>query len=86
MDSSMGSPSGSSTSSSPAPHDSFYDDLLDFDFILGNTYADAMNGTLKVKQEPSSLPDFSSTFLDIPDIKFDGGLCDFDIDMRWGIY
>ncbi|XP_045160004.1 Krueppel-like factor 4 [Mercenaria mercenaria] len=72
---------------SPAPVNSWcvnqelYDDLLDLDFILSNTmdtnnlslYADDNNG-LKVKQEPvadNSLPDFSSSFLDIPDIKLE---------------
>ena len=59
-----------------------YDELLDFDFILSNTmdnnnvsmYSD--DGNFKVKQEPGvteqdSLPDFQSSFMDIPDIKFD---------------
>lgn len=72
---------------SPAPpnnscvNQELYDDLLDLDFILSNTmdcnnlslYSDDSNG-LKVKQEPvveNSLPDFSSSFLDIPDIKLE---------------
>lgn len=62
-----------------------YDDLLDFDFILSNTVD---NGTLdsmsmypedngqKIKRElgvtGEPLPDFHSTFMDIPDIQFEG--------------
>ncbi|KAK7101078.1 Kruppel-like factor 1 [Littorina saxatilis] len=52
-----------------------YDDLLDLDFILNNssdTSLYAEDGiALKVKQEPDTLPDFHSAFLDIPDIKYD---------------
>ncbi|XP_013408973.1 Krueppel-like factor 5 [Lingula anatina] len=63
--------------------DEIYDDLLDFDFILSNSMMQEANmypedsGLKSVKQERMSptnaetLPDFSSAFLDIPDIKFD---------------
>ncbi|CAL1531141.1 unnamed protein product [Lymnaea stagnalis] len=82
---SIGSPGSSSqvSSGSPAPHENIYDDLLDLDFILNNTAERSMyeegNGAAKVKLEPGhvtsdGLPDFSSTFLDIPDIKFDDEL------------
>lgn len=79
---SLGSPASSSQDSrdSPSPRETIYDDLLDLDFILNNSadgsvYEDG-NGCQKVKQEPNTvandgLPDFSSTFLDIPEIKFD---------------
>lgn len=75
---------GSTGSGSPMPQGScvnqeLYDDLLDLDFILSNTvdnnislYQDDIRA--KVKQEPDvsdGLPDFNSSFLDIPDIKFD---------------
>lgn len=73
---------GSTGSGSPAPagvNQELYDDLLDLDFILSNTmdnnvsmYTDDHGA--KVKKEPGmqeSLPDFSSSFLDIPDIKYD---------------
>ncbi|KAL4237025.1 zinc finger protein [Mactra antiquata] len=74
-----------SSTGSPAPagcvNQELYDDLLDFDFILANTM-DTNNislyendGNMKVKREPglidNSLPDFSSSFLDIPDIKYE---------------
>lgn len=78
---------GSSTGSPSPPNTfcvnkELYDDLLDLDFILSNTmdsnnislYADD-NNCLKVKQEEdienNALPDFSSSFLDIPDIKLE---------------
>ncbi|CAG5122616.1 unnamed protein product [Candidula unifasciata] len=75
---SVGSPGSSSLSSdSPGPQEMIYDDLLDLDFILNNSvdgsiYEDA-HSCQKIKQEPGSdgLPDFSSAFLDIPEIKFD---------------
>uniref|UniRef100_A0A0B7BAS5 Krueppel-like factor 2 n=1 Tax=Arion vulgaris TaxID=1028688 RepID=A0A0B7BAS5_9EUPU len=74
---SIGSPGSSShcSSASPGPYEAIYDDLLDLDFILNNS-ADGGTGCQKIKQEPvniglDGLPDFSSTFLDIPDIKFD---------------
>ncbi|BFZ16926.1 hypothetical protein BsWGS_19965 [Bradybaena similaris] len=76
---SVGSPGSSSLSSggSSGPHEMIYDELLDLDFILNNSvdgsiYDDA-NGCQKIKQEPGcdGLPDFSSAFLDIPEIKFD---------------
>ncbi|WAR24930.1 KLF1-like protein [Mya arenaria] len=73
---------GSACTGSPAPagvNQELYDDLLDLDFILSNTvdnnmsmYQDEMS--CKIKQEPGlveGLPDFSSSFLDIPDIKYD---------------
>ncbi|KAH3730773.1 Krueppel-like factor 1 [Dreissena polymorpha] len=73
--------SSSSSSGSPAPlgvNQELYDDLLDFDFILSNTvdsnismYSDDCGGHIKHEPGLSSLPDFSSSFLDIPDIKFD---------------
>ncbi|KAK3091599.1 hypothetical protein FSP39_021065 [Pinctada imbricata] len=59
-----------------------YDELLDFDFILSNTMENQSlypedNGH-KIKQEqilsPESLPDFHSTFLDIPDISLDNSV------------
>ncbi|XP_060065332.1 Kruppel-like factor 2 [Ylistrum balloti] len=72
------------TTCSPSPaQNEIYDDLLDFDFILSNTMDNGSldnNTTLypedngqKVKREPLSvnadtLPDFHSTFMDIPDI------------------
>ncbi|XP_059173516.1 Kruppel-like factor 1 [Physella acuta] len=78
---SVGSPGSSSQASSlsPAPRDSIYDELLDLDFILNNTAENSMyedgSPCAKIKQEPNhsseGLPDFSSTFLDIPEIKFD---------------
>lgn len=85
---SMGSPSSSSSTSSnsPAPTESIYDDLLDLDFILSNTNfetqlcdEDATGSFSNVKQEPnqSGLPDFPSTFLDIPDIKFDDAVMQY---------
>ncbi|XP_050400680.1 dendritic arbor reduction protein 1 [Patella vulgata] len=55
-----------------------FDELLDLDFILNNSaetnfYPEDCG--LKIKQEPGSmLPDFHSTFLDIPDIKLDVGV------------
>ncbi|XP_013080192.1 Krueppel-like factor 5 [Biomphalaria glabrata] len=74
---SIGSPDSvvSHTSSSPEPQENIYDDLLDLDFILNNT-ADGNpleDGFAKVKTEPGhiSMPDLSSPFLNIPDIKFD---------------
>ncbi|KAH9523653.1 hypothetical protein Btru_040604 [Bulinus truncatus] len=74
---SIGSPDSavSHSSSSPEPHDNIYDDLLDLDFILNNT-ADGNvydDGCAKIKTEPgqAGIPDLSSPFLDIPDIKFD---------------
>ncbi|CAG5130154.1 unnamed protein product [Candidula unifasciata] len=78
---SVGSPGSSRGSScSPDPHEAIYDDLLDLDFILSNSIAGHIyndtNSAQKIKQEPSGvvsegLPDFSSTFLEIPEIKFD---------------
>lgn len=76
---------GSTGSGSPLPHSvscvhqELYDDLLDLDFILSNTMDNNISlyqddTRTKVKQEPDmqeSLPDFNSSFLDIPDIKFD---------------
>nr|AMB26734.1 kruppel-like factor 1/2/4 [Leptochiton asellus] len=66
-----------------------YDDLLDLDFILTNT-VDNNNmypedaGLLKVKLEPGTthepLPDFHSTFLDIPDIKLDNNMNEMMVD------
>ncbi|VDI70812.1 uncharacterized protein LOC143064238 [Mytilus galloprovincialis] len=56
------------------------EDLLDFDFILSNSIENNSlypeDNESKVKREPMSsaqdpLPDFHSTFMDIPDIKFD---------------
>lgn len=83
---SCNSPERSSTGSPPPSHSwcvnqELYDDLLDLDFILSNTM-DTSNMSLyaddncpKVKQEPgvehNTLPDFSSSFLDIPDIKYE---------------
>lgn len=65
-----------------------YDELLDFDFILANTMDNTSmypeDTGLKIKNEPMSsaspdpLPDFHSTFLDIPDIKFDNSFNDME--------
>ncbi|OWF48856.1 Krueppel-like factor 1 [Mizuhopecten yessoensis] len=67
---------------SPMQQNEIYDDLLDFDFILSNTMDNGSldcttlypedNGQ-KIKREPlgvnaDTLPDFHSTFMDIPDI------------------
>ncbi|BFZ00126.1 hypothetical protein BsWGS_03165 [Bradybaena similaris] len=79
---SVGSPASSSggSSCSPDPQEAVYDDLLDLDFILNNSITgnmfDDISSCHKVKQEPAGvasegLPDFSSTFLEIPEIKFD---------------
>ena len=59
-----------------------YDELLDFDFILSNTVENQSlypeDNEHKIKQEqimsPETLPDFHSTFLDIPDISFDNSV------------
>lgn len=83
---SCNSPSSSSGSPAPSNNlcvnQELYDDLLDLDFILSNTmdsnnvslYGEDTN-CLKVKQEAdvdgNTLPDFSSSFLDIPDIKLE---------------
>lgn len=68
---------------SPCEQRETYDELLDYDFILANTVESqslySEDNCLKIKQEQSqsnmiggdALPDFHSTFLDIPDIKFD---------------
>lgn len=56
-----------------------YDELLDFDFILQNSVENSSmypeDTGLKIKQEPinsqETLPDFPSTFFDIPDINLD---------------
>ncbi|KAK3609911.1 hypothetical protein CHS0354_036677 [Potamilus streckersoni] len=69
-------------SSSPNQQYTAYDDLLDLDFILSNTMDNSSmypeDAGMKVKQEPlagqETLPDFHSTFLDIPDIKFDSDI------------
>lgn len=66
------------------------EDLLDFDFILSNSIE---NNSLypeeesKVKREPISgtqepLPDFHSTFLDIPDIKYDNCMSNSSLEME----
>ena len=76
---------GSAGQGSPLPQGSFvnqelYDDLLDLDFILSNTadnnislYQDDTRTKVKIEQPDmqDGLPDFNSSFLDIPDIKFD---------------
>lgn len=76
---------GSTGSGSPLPHGAncvnqeLYDDLLDLDFILSNTmdhnnislYQDDTRAKVKREPEMESLPDFNSSFLDIPDIKYD---------------
>lgn len=65
-----------------------YDDLLDLDFILTNTVENnnmyPEDTGLKVKQEPGTerLPDFNSTFLDIPDIKLDNNMNEMPIEQQ----
>lgn len=67
------------------------EDLLDFDFILSNSIDNnslySEDNESKVKREPVSasqepLPDFHSTFMDIPDIKFDNCLNNNSLDME----
>ncbi|GFR68053.1 krueppel-like factor 1 [Elysia marginata] len=80
----QGSVYGSSPQSVSNQHEDdcdFYEELLDLDFILNNTVDESCSNTNAsrrvIKQElqnqQSGIPDFSSSFFDIPPIKFDEG-------------